>query len=160
MKALFYVACAEIIAYLVATVITFRCIPKSISETHYMWSKKGYKYLFTAVMWLVGLPIMIYWISVSKQNLQALAFISVAAMMFVGAACAFKETLTKEVHYASAGVWAAAALAYFVIAGDWLSIVIGSVVFMFFAIIYDVKHFTFWAEISCIVMMMIGIYLL
>ena len=59
MKLLYYSAVIEIIAYLTATCAVFG-VPKSISESHYLWSSKGLRYLFTFVMWSVGLPISIH----------------------------------------------------------------------------------------------------
>lgn len=156
MKALYYSAVIEIIAYLALTCAVFG-VPKSISESHYLWKGKGLKYLFTFVMWSVGLPILIYWISVSPAKYQFLPFLSISGMCFVGAACAFKETLTKAVHYASAGVWAFFAILYFCLIHDWLAISAGIVTFILMALLIGRKHFTFWAEVSCIVTMIIGI---
>ena len=157
MKALYFFAVAAIVAYLIVTIMTFG-IPKSISETHYLWKSKGWDYLFTFVMWTVGVPILIYWVSVSPKNLQFLPFLSISGMCFVGAACAFKETLTSTVHYTSAGVWAAFATLYFVLVHDWVAISAGVVTFVLMAMFIGRKHFTFWAEIACIVTMIIGIF--
>lgn len=157
MKALYFFAVAAIVAYLIVTVMTFG-IPKSISETHYLWKSKGRNYLFTFVMWVVGVPILIYWVSVSKPSLQFIPFLSISGMCFVGAACAFKEHLTAAVHYASAGVWAFFATLYFVLVHDWVAISAGVITFVLMAMFIGRKHFTFWAEIACIVTMEIGIF--
>ena len=132
MKALYFFAVATIVAYLIVTVMTFG-IPKSISETHYLWKGKGRDYLFTFIMWAVGLPILIYWVSVSKPSLQFIPFLSISGMCFVGAACAFKEHLTAAVHYTSAGVWAFFATLYFVLVHDWVAISAGVITFVLMA---------------------------
>lgn len=157
MELLYWIPVALIIGYIVTTCLVFDQVPKSISNTHYMWKEKGLKYLFTFVMWATGLPIMIYWINISPQCYQFLPFVSIAAMCFVGAACAFKETLTSTVHYASAGVWASAAVLYFVLIGEWGSLIAGAL-FALLGLISDrFRHFTFWAEIACVLAMIIGI---
>lgn len=159
MKLLYYIPVVEIVAYLITTIIVFGGIPKSISDTFYQWKDKPHcRFLFTFVMWTVGLPIMIYWISVSKQSLQFIPFLSICGMLFVGAACAFKESLTKEVHFSAAGVWAFFAVLYFVLVQDWVAIICGGVTFVLMALFIGRKHFTFWAEVACIVTMMVGIY--
>ena len=146
-----------ILAYLALTCIEFREIPKSISNTHYMWKELGYKNLFTFVMWATGFPILIYWISITDRCYQFLPFVSIAAMCFVGGACAFKETLTDVVHYASAAIWAAAAVLYFILLGEWECLLIGTwIAAMGFA--FDGgKNFTFWAEMACVLAMILGI---
>ena len=159
MKALYYIAVAEIVAYLALTIFRFKKIPKSISDTYYQWSQVGNRFLFTAVMWAVGLPILIYWLSVSKTDLlQCCAFLSICGMLFVGGASAFKETLTKAVHFTSAGIWAFFAVLYFVLVGYWIALTCGGAVFFLVALILDNRHFTFWAEVACIVAMIVGIF--
>lgn len=156
MKALYYSAVIEIITYLALTCAVFG-IPKSISESHYLWSSKGWRYLFTFVMWSVGVPILIYWVSVSPDKYQFFPFLSISGMLFVGGACAFKETLTKAVHFTSAGIWAFFAVLYFCLMQDWIAIAVGAATFVLMALFIGRKHFTFWAEVSCIVTMIIGI---
>lgn len=159
MKALYYFPVALITAYLVITILAFGRIPKSISDTYYQWKDKPHcKFLFTFVMWLTGFPILIYWISVTKEPLQFIPFLSISGMLFVGAACAFKETLTRGVHFTSAGIWSFFALLYFVLVKDWTALLSGAIIFVLVALVADRKHFTFWAEVSCIAVMMIGIF--
>lgn len=160
MKALFFIPVVLIIAYLATTIAKFG-IPKSISDTHYLWKEKKYcRYLFTFIMWAVGLPIMIYWVEVSKPMLQCLPFLSISGMLFVGGACAFKETLTKEVHYCSAAVWAAFALLYFILTQSWEAILAGAIFGVVGLSLNNIKNHIFWAECACIVMMIVGIYLI
>lgn len=157
MELLYWIPVALIIGYIVTTCLVFDQVPKSISNTHYMWKEKGLKHLFTFVMWVTGLPIMIYWISISPQCYQFLPFVSIAAMCFVGAACAFKETLTSTVHYTSAGIWASAAVAYFIVMEEYWCMVIGAALAIIGLLACRFKHFTFWAEMACVIAMIIGI---
>jgi hypothetical protein len=157
MKALYFFAVALIVSYLATTIFTFG-VPKSISDTHYLWKSKGWSYLFTFVMWFTGVPVLIYWVYVSPEKLQFIPFLSISGMCFVGAACAFKEHLTAAVHYTSAGVWASFAVLYFILVHDWIAISAGVVTFILMALFIGRKHFTFWAEIACVITMIIGIY--
>ena len=162
MKALFFSAVAIIVSYLAYTIFAFNKVPKSISDTYYQWADRGAKYLFTAVMWLTGLLLLPYWLSVSEPILQCLPFLSVSGMLFVGGACAFQETLTKGVHYTSAAVWASFALLYMVLTQSWAALIAG-IVFGVAALVLDKnrhKHYTFWLECSCVLAMIICIGLL
>ena len=157
MEILYYFPVGLILTYILTTCFVFKQVPKSISNTHYMWKEKGLKNLFTFVMWFTGLPILIYWINVSPQCYEFLPFVSVAAMCFVGAACAFKETLTGAVHYTSAGIWASAAVLYFILMGQWECLLVGAIFSGIGLALDSGKHFTFWAEIACVLAMIIGI---
>lgn len=157
----YYSAVVVILAYLIATIIKFREFPPSISETYYIWKSVGKEWLFTMMMWFVGLTILIYWISVAKlYRCQFLPFVSVAGMCFVGGACMFKETLTKEVHYTSAGLWALGATLFFAINQMYYPIVIGLVCGLLGLLANKLRNFTFWAEMACVVQMIVGIALL
>ena len=162
MKALYYIAVAEIIAYLALTIFRFKKIPKSISDTYYQWSQVGNRFLFTFVMWTVGLLILIYWIYASRPSLQWCAFLSISGMLFVGGACAKNETLTRGVHFTAAGIWAGFALLYFALLGNWTAIIAGAASGLV-AIVADWerrKHYIFWLECAVVLTMIIGISML
>ena len=157
----YWAAVAIIIAYLITTIFVFKKIPKSISDTYYQWKEKNAGFIFTAVMWVVGLLILIYWVNITElYRCQFLTFTSISGMLFVGGACAFKETLTKATHYASAGIWAASAVAFFVVNGIYAPLAFGLVFGTFGFILNEAKNLTFWAEVACVVAMIIGIELL
>lgn len=157
----YYVAVVIIMAYMLITIMKFGEIPPSISETYYMWKGVGKEWLFTFVMWIVGISILIYWVSVAKDyRCQFLSFLSVAGMCFVGGACMFKQTLTKEVHYASAGVWAGCATIFFLANQMFLPMIAGLVSGLVGWSLDRFRDLTFWAEFACVGMMIIGIFLL
>lgn len=54
MELLYWIPVVLIIGYIVTTCAIFDQVPKSISDTHYMWKEKGLKHLFTFVMWATG----------------------------------------------------------------------------------------------------------
>ena len=115
----YYSAVAIILAYLGVTIAKFGRIPVSISDTYYMWKGVDKDWMFTFVMWIVGLMILIYWVTRAEfYKCQFLPFVSVSGMVFVGGACMFKETLTRAVHFTSAGIWAGSAVAFFVVEYD------------------------------------------
>lgn len=157
----YYSAVAIILAYLVATIIKFREFPPSISETYYIWKGVGKEWLFTMVMWIVGISILIYWVSEAKfYRCQFLSFLSVAGMCFVGGACMFKQTLTKEVHYTSAGIWALSATLFFAINQMYYPMVVGLGFGLLGWLLNRRLNFTFWAEMACVIQMIVGIWLL
>ena len=163
MHALLFTAFMIIAAYLAATIFVFGGIPQSISNTYYMWRTRGVKFLFTFIMWIVGILTIIYWLNRCTGQYSAyqfLPFLSVSGMCFVGAACAFKETLTRATHFAAAGVWAASAIAFFALIGDWQAIVAGAVLGLILFAFDRFRNLTFWAEIAVVVMMFIGLYVL
>lgn len=159
----FYLVSVCIVAlYLLVTIVSFKETPPSISETYYMWKEVGKQWMFTTMMWLVGLTILTYWLYASQSyRCQFLPFLSISGMMFVGGACMFKETLTKEVHYVSAFIWAGCALMFFLINSLYYPILIGIGVGMLSWMFIDrCRNLTFWAEIACVIMMIVGIGIL
>lgn len=68
----------------------------SISESYYVLPK-NYKPLFTLFCWAFAFPAIIL-------GSTPLMFFAGAGICFVGAAAAFKEKMTKEVHYGGAMV--------------------------------------------------------
>lgn len=156
----YYAAVIIILFYLAVTITKFREIPPSISETYYMWKEIGKEWVFTCVMWVTGLSILIYWVSIATNyRCQFLSFFSVAGMCFVGGACMFKETLTKETHYFSAFIWAIGATLFFIVNGLYMPILIGFLTGLA-GFLLNRRNLTFWAEIACVVMMVTGIFLL
>lgn len=158
MKWLFILAVWVFASYLTMAIWANKGIPKSISDTFYVFGGEGeHGYLFTFAMWLSAIPLLISWLSITSDVWKFLPFISCGAMCFVGAACAFKQTLTKTVHYTSAFTWAAAATAWNLIYGNWQIIlwcIMGSLICMG---INGLKNKTFWFEMACVTSMICGI---
>lgn len=154
------------IVYIVTTCMTFDCIPKSISDTYYLWSDgMQFKTMFTMFMWTDAMLLIIPWITMSPDNLRSLVFLSCGAMMFVGAAAKFKEDLTDSVHYTSAGIWAGSALLWTVLMAITVDIVyiraiVAGLVLGAAGYAITKKSFTFWAECACAVMMIASVAIL
>lgn len=90
-------------------------IPKSLSDTYYLWKKhNGKGWYFSLMMYAVVALMMPAWITMSEgSDFQFLAFLAPAAIAFVGTAPRFKDTtLENHVHMTSAYLAAAFALAW------------------------------------------------
>lgn len=108
------VATAIYVAYNAISLAIFG-IPKSLSDTYYLWKEhNGKGYLFCLMMYAVVALMMPAWITMSEgSNFQFLAFLAPAAIAFVGTAPRFKDTtLENHVHMTSAYLAAAFALAW------------------------------------------------
>lgn len=156
MITLYFLAIGVFITYIVTTCLYFTAIPKSISETYYMWQDRGVGYIFTLFMFACSFLFVLPWIEVSEPYTECLAFISCGALMFVGAAAQFKERLTNVVHYTSAGVWAVSAIIWTILNDVYISILVGLIYGLVFWAVSR-KSFTFWAEFACVMMMICAI---
>lgn len=146
------------ILYITVTVSEFS-IPKSISMSYYLWKRKksGMEWLFTITMFTIGILLSIAILPITDvYKTQFLLFLSNAGLIFVGAASAFKQSLTGKVHYISAGIWAAAAVLFFLIQGMYPCLLIGLAVGLLGFFIDSCKHFIFWAEIAGVSAILIG----
>lgn len=113
-------------------------IPPSLSESYYHIKHKA---LFSLILVVSGGLIIIPWIELS-QRAEGLAFLSVAALMFVAASPQFKESLSRQVHYISAGIMAVSAISWELLNwGLWLPLV----AFLIIGIC-DRKNVVFWVE--------------
>lgn len=86
-------------------------IPKSLSETFYLWNnkKKNLGYIFTGMMFLMAFTLIPSWLELGEvisswsTYLNPLAFFTCAAIVFVGAAPAFRSCqLESKVHTTAA----------------------------------------------------------
>lgn len=82
-------------------------IPKSLSETFYLWNSKksGLGYIFTGMMFSMAFTLVPAWLELGEvisswsSYLNPLVFFACAAIGFVGAAPAFRScTLESKVH--------------------------------------------------------------
>jgi hypothetical protein len=86
-------------------------VQPSVSESYYCLPEK-YKFVFTLVMWGFTLPLMI-----AANSL--LMFIAGSGIFFVGAAAAFKQPMTRTVHYVAAAVGIAFGVVWIISVGLW-----------------------------------------
>lgn len=109
-----------------AIFLTVFGIPKSLSDTYYLWKEhNGKGWYFSLMMYAVVALMMPAWITMSEgSDFQFLAFLAPAAIAFVGTAPRFKDTtLENHVHMTSAYLAAAFALAWVALVTPyWVSI--------------------------------------
>ena len=77
----------------------------SISDTYYGWQECKKGWIFSIVMLMTAFLCVPFFIDSSVAGTEFSAFLTFGSLGFVGAACSFKETLTRTVHYAGALVW-------------------------------------------------------
>ena len=115
--------CIAFLLFIVYNLVVIRLfgIPKSLSESFYLYDKKkkGLGYIFTLFMFTMAFCLMPGWIEISEvwsswsHYLTFLAFLTSAAICFVGAAPAFRANkLEGTVHEVSAKICAATALVW------------------------------------------------
>lgn len=93
-----------------AMALAFFGVPRSLSDTYYLYEKRSGKgWLFCVMMYMVVLFIMPAWISMSEGSpYQFLSFLAPVGILFVGTAPRFKESsVENSVHEVSA-IFAAA----------------------------------------------------
>lgn len=148
---MFYIALSIVLIYLIISFIRFKQIPESISNTFYL----GNKWWFSAVMIILGFLITTSLLNVTSEYYQCFAFFTGAGLLFVGAAPHFKEDLEGKVHTGGAIIFGIAsqvwASIYFT---PWLLLT-----WLTVPIWFKTKQRTFWAEILCIINIIIA-YLL
>ena len=96
-------------------------IPKSLSETFYLWNSKksGLGYIFTGMMFTMAFTLVPAWLELGEvisswsTFLNPLAFFACAAIAFVGAAPAFRScVLESKVHTIAAMIAAVCAITW------------------------------------------------
>lgn len=101
------------------TALSIFGIPKSLSETFYLYNSKKDKlgYIFTVFMCIMGMTLLPGWLEIGESwsswsmHLNSLAFFTSGAICFVGLAPAFRSNKMEGlVHELSAKIAAAAAL--------------------------------------------------
>ena len=121
------VATAIYIAYNAICLALFG-VPESLSNTYYLWKERNGKgWLFCLMMYAVVAFMMPAWLTLSEgSDIQFLAFLAPASILFVGSAPKFKDSsLENKVHSFSAIIAAACSLAWVaVITPYWWMILI------------------------------------
>ena len=109
------ITCA-IIIFLVYNICVIKLfgVPKSLSESYYLWDKYKIKFLFPLMMAIEVSLLMPCWIVLSEgTNFQFLAFIGAASLLFVAVAPAFRDIkLEGRVHEIFAVISAIASIAW------------------------------------------------
>ena len=155
MNSLVFIAMFAIVAYVVAMVIKNKEIPESISSTVFNLDKK-WKWVFSAVMWIVGFLLMPPLMEKVSDSTRFIAFFMVAGILFVGASpLVAKEKNT--LHYVCAAV-AGIASQLLVALNQPLLLLIWFLYIGYTLAAKDGSRNFFWVEVSC--MLSIFVYCL
>jgi len=111
----FILACVPVLVFIIYNVVSLCLfgVPCSLSNTYYLYEQKhkGLGWLFTAMMWTVGLTMLPNWLIITdlmtlwSHNFMWLPFLACGSICFVGAAPKFKDWHSAEnmVHMIGAG---------------------------------------------------------
>ena len=122
-------------------------IQPSISDNYYV---SKHPWTFTIAMWLVAFTMLPPMLSATTETFQFTAFLSCAGIAFVGAAAAYKRTLTNTVHIAGAVTAALFAIIWaYTICPPLPTIAILTTAYILLAVR---RHKIYWAEITAFAM--------
>ena len=107
---LFCISISIFLLYNVISIILFD-IPKSLSETFYLYGKFG-KIVFPLAMVGIAFPLMVFGLEITPSPYKGFAFTCPASLILVGVAAMFKESFVRNVHFAAAGICAALAFCW------------------------------------------------
>lgn len=140
---MFYILISIITIYLLFSIIKYKQIPESISDTFYL----GNKWWFTFTMFVLGFLICAILIPITPEMYQFTTFLTGAGLLFVGAAPHFKDKSEKKVHFGGAltfglfsQIWAS------LYCSPWLLLT-----WLFLIPLWKTKQRTFWIELICII---------
>lgn len=143
---LFILTCISAViisVYLIGYIRNFG-IPTSISDTYY---KTDRKWLFPVILGLSIATALIPMLNCTPVDYQFLSFLTLAGIMFVATAPAFKEEIEGKVHFGSAVLAGICAMAWLICMSGvpWIAI-IGIVIALF-----KWKRKVFWIEVGLLV---------
>lgn len=131
---------ALLLTVYIAVFVSCHGLPESVSDSYYQIE---HKWMFSAIVAICGALLLIPWLNLN-EDVQCLAFLSVASLMFIAASPAFKDGLTRSVHIGASVVMFAGAILWEAFCGGlWLSLVVGIIL----AIVMR-KSSVFWLEIG------------
>ena len=122
-------------------------VQPSVSDNSYV---STHPWTLTLAMWLVAFTMLPPMLSATTETFQFTAFLSCAGIAFVGAAAAYKRTLTNTVHIAGAITSALSAIVWaYTICPPLPTIAILTAVYIMLAVR---RHKIYWAEITAFTM--------
>lgn len=125
-------------------------IQPSISDNYYV---SRHRWTFVMVMWWVGFSMLPAMLEVTPEIWQFSAFFCCCGVIFVGAAAAFREEVTRQVHFAGAITSAAGAFL-------WTACVLPPMAGVGFLtccglLLWLSRHVVYWLEVTCFVMVFV-----
>ena len=124
---------------------------KSISKSYYELRPKN-KWMFTIALWGFSIPMII-------AGDTALMFLAGSAICFVGAAPAYKDSMTDKVHVAGAvaGIVLGAAAMWINYGFWWITGLMALSAFLMSH--FEIKNETWWIEITEFMFIFLGVLL-
>ena len=140
------VAMAMFFAYLLL-MAKLHGIQPSISDNYYV---SRHRWTFVMAMWWIGLGMLPAMLEVTPEMWQFSAFFCCGGVIFVGAAAAFREEVTRQVHFAGAITSAAGAFL-------WTACVLPPMAGVGFLtccglLLWLSRHVVYWLEVTCFAM--------
>ena len=122
-------------------------IQSSISDNYYV---SKHPWTFTIAMWTVAFTMLPPMLSATTETFQFTAFLSCAGIAFVGAAAAYRQSMTNTVHIAGAVTAALFAIVWaYTICPPIPTIAILTAAYILLAVR---RHKIYWAEITAFAM--------
>lgn len=125
-------------------------IQPSISDNYYV---SRHRWTFVMVMCWVGFGMLPAMLEVTPEIWQFSAFFCCCGVIFVGAAAAFREEVTREVHFAGAITSAAGAFI-------WTAFILPPMAAVGFLTccglsLWLSRHVVYWLEVTCFAMVFV-----
>ena len=125
-------------------------IQPSISDNYYV---SRHRWTFVMVMWWVGFGMLPAMLEVTPEVWQFSAFFCCGGVIFVGAAAAFREEVTRQVHFAGAITSAVGAFL-------WTACVMPPMAGLGFLtccglLLWLSRHVVYWLEVTCFAMVFV-----
>ena len=125
-------------------------IQPSISDNYYV---SRHRWTFVMVMWWIGFGMLPAMLEVTPEIWQFSAFFCCCGVIFVGAAAAFREEVTRQVHFAGAITSAAGAFI-------WTACVLPPMAGVGFLtccglLLWLSRHVVYWLEVTCFAMVFV-----
>ena len=122
-------------------------VQPSISDNYYV---SRHRWTFVMVMWWIGLGMLPAMLEVTPEMWQFSAFFCCGGVIFVGAAAAFREEVTRQVQFAGAITSAAGAFL-------WTACVLPPMAGVGFLtccglLLWLSRHVVYWLEVTCFAM--------
>ncbi|MDR1225871.1 MAG: hypothetical protein LBK47_03110 [Prevotellaceae bacterium] len=143
-------------------------VPKSVSETFYLWGKPG-QAIVTLWSWIVAIPLMIFGSGISPENAVFSIFFCGVFLVGVFTAAPFKYDFIAKYHFAFAGICAGLAFLwiFLVIPSMWWIIPTLAVPFLILGFLIpgntaegkSKNSVTFWLEEVAFVSLYVSMFL-
>ena len=122
-------------------------VQPSVSDNYYVTK---HPWTFTIAMWTVAFTMLPPMLSATTETFQFTAFLSCAGISFVGAAAAYRQSMTNTVHIAGAITAALFAIVWaYTICPPLPTIAIRTSAYILLAV---GRHKIYWAEITAFAM--------